>query len=300
MREALMTILKRILVATDFSPTGHASVARAGQLAAQHGSDTLVIHATPDWALFSNRTAARQEHYGEITRNAEAVMDREINWLRSEFGVRARGQVHQGKASRTILRALEAYQPHLLVLGAGGERAVPMAPAALGGTTLKLITQVSVPLLLVRNSDPAAYSTSLAAVYDAGELSRRIVHWGSVLVKGGLCHVIRAFEVSYFERLRLCKVSEAAINACVEDQEKIARRETEALLSAAEGSARVAAHVIRGPPLPDIFAEIARYKPQVLIVGQHEHRPDEVASTLLGCVGVRLAYHAPVDVLIVP
>ena len=50
--------LHRILVATDFSAAGHAAVARAGQLAAQFQAQLTVLHATPDWTLFSQRATA--------------------------------------------------------------------------------------------------------------------------------------------------------------------------------------------------------------------------------------------------
>jgi len=58
-----MNLLRRILVATDFSPAGHAAVARAGQLADQYHCQLMVFHATPDWTLFSQRATAHQQHY---------------------------------------------------------------------------------------------------------------------------------------------------------------------------------------------------------------------------------------------
>jgi hypothetical protein len=70
-------------------------------------------------------------------------IDRETNWLLSGFGVHARAEVHRGQASRTIVRAVEAYQPDLVIIGASGEHALQIAPAAVGGTTLKLMSQIS-------------------------------------------------------------------------------------------------------------------------------------------------------------
>lgn len=152
----------------------------------------------------------------------------------------------------------------------------------------------------MRNPKPTPYDNSLTAVQEAGELSRRIVHWGSTLVQAGHCEVVCAYEVPYIERLRLCDLSNATITACSEEQEKSVQRAIGALLCAAEASTQIHAHVIRGAALPVILAEITRYGSQVLIVGRHEHRPDGAGHALMGCVGVRLAYHAPCDVLIVP
>lgn len=295
-----MSILNRILAATDFSPAGHAGLARAGQLAAQHGAELQVIHATPDWALFANHMSAHQEHYGLITQDAERKMAEEISWLMSSFAVRARGEVHRGRASRTILRAIEAYRPHLLVIGAHGESAATADASALGGTALRLITPAMLPTLLVRNPEPMRYRISLAAVRDAEEQSRRIVRWSSALASGGVCHIVRAFNVPYLERLRLANVGAAVIDIVGQDQEKIARQETETLLSAVDASTQAFAHVICGPPLPGILIEISGYGPQLIVVGQNQHCTDDTAQALIVSCGLRLAYHAPCDVLVVP
>src|SRR5579859_781991 len=97
----LMSIISRILVATDFSAAGRAAVARAGQLAAQYGAELRVVHATPDWTLFSNRSAMQQEQYDDITKSAEALLKGEVNWLLAEFAVHASGEIQLGKASQT-------------------------------------------------------------------------------------------------------------------------------------------------------------------------------------------------------
>jgi len=295
-----MGILNRILIATDFSAAGHAAAARAGQLASQHGADLYMIHATPDWPLFSRSGTARQDDHEGLTRNAESLVDRETSWLRNEFRVPARADVHPGQASHTIVRAVETYQPDLVVIGASGERALKAGPTVLGGTALKLISQIAQPLLLVRDSDPTAYDISLAAVQNSSPVSRRIVHWSSALVHEGTCHIVCAYELPYSERLRLCDPSNAAIEARYEAEERSLKAEIGALPCAAEVGPQVAPHVIRGTALSVILSEISRYRPQVLVVGRHEHQLSGAAHDLIGCAGVQLAYHAPCDVLIVP
>jgi len=298
LEQTVMSTLNRILVATDLSPAGHAAVVRAGQLAQQHAAQLHIIHATPDWPLFSRSGGVRQEYYESVIENAETRVNRETNELLSEFGVHARAQVHRGQASRTIRRAAEDYQPDLIVIGARGENAAQNAPQTLGGTTLKLISQVAQPLLLVRDPTPTPYNNSLAAVQNDSPLSRRIVHWGSALVQQGRCEILCAYDVAYIERLRQCDLSNATIAACYASEESSVRSAISALLGAGEATTQIHAHVVRGAPLSVIIDEIQRYRPQVLIVGRHEQHGD--ADALLGSVGVRLAYHAPCDVLMVP
>ncbi len=138
-RADLMSLVNRILVATDFSPAGRLAVTRAGQLASQYKTDLHLVHATPDWNLFSRWTSARQEHYDAITLHAQSAMREEVNWILGRFGVHARGEIQLGKASRVIARAAADYKPSLIVAGARGEHQPRISPEAFGGTTLKLL-----------------------------------------------------------------------------------------------------------------------------------------------------------------
>ena len=296
-----MRTVSRILAATDFSPAGHAVLARAGQLAAQHEAELRVIHSTPDWNLFSNRAPMPQQHYEDISKNAELLLRRATDWLASEFTIRVHGEIHHGKASQAIARVVGQYQPNLLVIGAHGEHAPQMmTPTAVGATTLKLIAQIRVPLLLVREAVIKQYNTCLAAVGTSTEQGRRIVQWAATLAAGGDCHVVRAYEVPYLERLKLCDVSAEAISTCSQDAELAARYVADPPWPKEEGGARMHMHLVRGRPVTSVLSEIARLAPQFVAVGRHEETPLSTEHPLMGCVGMQIAYHCPVDVLIVP
>ncbi len=294
-----MNTIKRIMVATDFSAAGHTALARAAQIASQQAAELDVLHATPDWNLFSHRAPMAQEHYQTISDNAQLLLKREIDWLLGEYGVHARGSVHRGRASQVISRAMESHVPNLLVVGARGEHAPPIAPAALGGTTLKLISHSSIPLLIVREAVLAPYAVCLAAVAEIDEHAQRIVEWGRSLVGNGQCHVVSVFDVPYRERLRMCGVNEEIMDRCICDSERAAANAAAARL-AQPGAGQVHLHMLRGRPIPAILTEITRYSPQFIAVGKHRMTRDEDAGGFMGCIGTRLAYHAPVDVLIVP
>jgi nucleotide-binding universal stress UspA family protein len=295
-----MNVLNRILVATDFSAAGRLAVTRAGQLASQYGSDLLLVHATPDWNLFSRWTSARQEHYDEINLYAQRALRHETNWLHSTFEAHARGEVQLGKASQVVRRVIASYQPNLVVLGARGEHEPRISPAALGGTTLKLVLQTDCPLLLVRGWDLGAYKVSLAAIHEACDLSRRVVFWGSALVPGGQCHILHAYDAPYMERMRLCGVNEASVASCLLATEKAAQSSTDQMLSAAAPGARVTARVVHGNPLGALVTEIALYGPQLVVLGKHEPGYELSAPGPVGALALRMAYHTPVDVLVVP
>src|SRR5581483_2110117 len=99
---APMSLVNRILVATDFSPAARLALTRAGQLASQYHAQVQLVHAAPDWSLFSRWTSARQEHHEAVTLHAKNAIREEVAWLLSRFGVQASGDVQLGKASHVI------------------------------------------------------------------------------------------------------------------------------------------------------------------------------------------------------
>ena len=293
-----MNLLNRILVATDFSPAGRDAVTRAGQLASQHNAKLHVVHAAPDWKLFSRWTTARPEHYQAIMERAEKAMRAELGRVSGECGVSATHEIRLGRASSVIADAAADYRPSLIVAGARGEHQPKISPESFGGTTLKLLLHTAYPLLLVRGWDLKPYRISLAAIHASCDLSERVVLWASTLVGNGHCHLMHAYEAPYFERVRAC-IDDTSAHACELAAENVARRIVEELATAAAHTAQVHAHAVMGKPLPALITEIATYQPTLVVLGRQEVGPG-VAREPFGTEGFRMAYHCPVDTLVVP
>jgi nucleotide-binding universal stress UspA family protein len=294
-----MNVLNRILAATDFSPASRSALTRAGQLAHQHDAELQLLHAAPNWDLFARWTNARQDHYAALKLHAQRAMRAELDWLQSQFGVRASSEIRFGKASHVIACVAAEYQPSLIVVGARGEHQPRISPEACGGTVLKLLLHTQYPLLLVRGWDLKPYRVSLAAVHDVCDVSRRVVLWGSSLVDTGDCHIVHAYEAPYFERTRASGINQAAIEDCVRAAESAAQRIVSDVKAAAAAAARVSCHIVRGNPLGVLVTEIARHQPTLVTVGRREGTPEESPEPF-GTEGLRIAYHCPVDTLIVP
>lgn len=294
-----MALLNRILLATDFSPASRLAANRAGQLASEHQADLYLIHATPDWGLFSRWTCARQQDHEALVAHAQDTVRAEAARLESEFSVRAHSEVQLGRASRVIVRAASAYQPNVIVAGARGEHQPRISPESFGGTTLKLLLRSECPLLLVRGCDPKPYRVSIAAVHDACDISRRVVLWASSLVGSGDCHIMHAYDVPYIERTRASGVSNVAIDESVAATEAAAQRILGDVVTAAASEAHTHAHRVRGNPLGCLITEIARHQPTLVVLGRQETNTGESFEPF-GTEGLRMAYHCPVDTLVVP
>jgi nucleotide-binding universal stress UspA family protein len=294
-------IVRRILVASDFSGAAHLAVCRAGQLAKQNDAYLHLIHARPDWNLFSGSSPAAADHYRAVTEHAEQALTDELAFLEKTFGIHARGETRIGRASRVLRSAVADIEPHLIVAGARGEHDSRTMAPFLGGTALKLIAFAGSPVLIVRKPGLGPYTVALAAVECSGDAARRVVLWATSLLREGDCHVVHAYDVPYLERVRKRGVSEVAIRSRMDEVRNMAQGFLdEVLYEAAASGQRLHAHLVCGEPVSAVLAEIDRYRPDLIIVGKHEHPQREQFTATLGSVAVRIAYHAPGDVLVVP
>lgn len=292
-----MPVLKRILVATDLSPAGERAVLRAGQLARQWEAHLFLVHARPDWNLFSRWRPAVADSYQDVARSSEAPLRASLAALQSRFGVQARCDSRLGKASSVIAGMVAELEPHLVVIGARGEHESAGSYPCLGGTALKLIARVQAPLLLVRRVPDVRYSSALVALETADTLSRRTVLWGSGLVPEGDCHIVHAYDVPYIERMRLLGIDEAVLERRMRQSEEAAGLMMRELAGAAEGHARLHTRAVRGEPVTAVLAEIERVSPDLVVIGKRGPEAPAAQHSGIGGVGLRVAYHAPADVL---
>jgi nucleotide-binding universal stress UspA family protein len=294
-------VVKRILVATDFSESSRRAVWRAGNLAQRHGSAIQIVHARPDWNLHSRASSAACEHYAGLAEHSERALQKELQFLEKTFGLRASGESFMGRASEVLARATSAFESDLLILGARGEHDLARKGPFLGGTALKLVAQSECAVLLVRNQGKGGYSSTLAAADADPNAAGRVVDWADTVLEEGVCHLVHAFDVPYIERMRAHGVPEAILSEVVAEARRAAQAAVDRIFSDATATNRALhVHLVRGDPSTSLLAEIERCEPQVVVVGRRQWLPLEHATTFVGTVALRVAYHAPTDVLVVP
>jgi nucleotide-binding universal stress UspA family protein len=294
-------ILKRILVATDFSEAARLAVSRAGQLAREKGAHLHLVHAQPDWNLIAGPVPAGVEQYRAVAEHAEDALREELAYLKATFGVQARGENRKGRASEVLHRAVAEIEPHLIVVGARGELDSPTLAPFLGGTALKQLAYARAPVLIVRKPGTEPYEMAVVAVECPSRTARGLVTWAQSLLNEGDCHVVHAFDAPYVARMRKHGVPEETIHACYEDVRAAAKAFVDAVLDDSGGRGpRLHAHLVRGEAVAAVLAEIDRLHPDLVVVGKHEHPPREHLTSSLGSVALRIAYHAAADVLVVP
>jgi len=288
----------RILCPTDMSDLSRIAVRCALAWAKRFGAKAFVL-AARELGLPPRYFTAEQ--IATLTRQAEQAEDQ----VRADLEKWVQGigvpdtpfeaVVGPGPADRAILRAIEVVRPDLVVMGTHGRSGYNRF--LMGSTTEKVIREIPVPLLTVREGcrrlalgpagavhldirrilcaadDPKAPAANLAAV---AELARA---WGATVT------VLHSLEVPRW----LATVPAGA------------REETERHLKqlVVSHAADVRANVVvtEGPAYQRILEQAAREETDLIVVGGRRPGTD---LPVFGSTAIRVMRHAPCPVLALP
>jgi nucleotide-binding universal stress UspA family protein len=157
---------ERILVGTDFSPSGNAAVEVASALSRRTGATIEIVHvidprpqARSRYEIVDDLLALRRDT-AEAKRKARLRLEE----LAKETGVsQARVSVLSGEPAATLLSKRASEEPDLTVLGARGLRG--LRRFVLGSLADRALRRPGGPLLLVNERPPAGeFKKILAAV----------------------------------------------------------------------------------------------------------------------------------------
>lgn len=143
-------VIRRIVVATDFSDAAGQAWALARRLAAATGAELVLLHVVVEAPLYSETPLTRGR--------PESVYEAAERWARGELakwaaeaeaaGARVRSRVRRGVAHEEILRVADEEDADLIVVGTRGlgrlERAL------LGSVADRLVRLAARPVVTVR------------------------------------------------------------------------------------------------------------------------------------------------------
>ena len=136
-----MNDVRRILLATDFSPGSQRARAYAGMLARRLGAELLVAHVSEPLAIVPGSDLAAEEL---------AQTEREIDHVVAELAreqVAARGVVVPGEPAGEIVALAERERADLIVLGTHGRSG--LAHVLLGSVAESVLRRAHCPVLAV-------------------------------------------------------------------------------------------------------------------------------------------------------
>ena len=176
--------LSRILVATDLSPRAQKAIARAAQLADEHGAALTILHVLTDAA--GNK--ARQR---EVALQVEKDLRRKVGTLSSGPDGRATIRVVTGTPFVEIIRRARQEAADLILVGAHGAQFIK---DLLVGTTMeKIVRKGDRPVLAVKRPVRAPYHRVLVAT-DFSDPSRQALRLRLQLAPGARIYLLHAYQ----------------------------------------------------------------------------------------------------------
>jgi nucleotide-binding universal stress UspA family protein len=139
-----MSIVKQIVVGTDFSPHSRRAVAYAGELAKALDADLVVVHVDEKAAFVPGSDLALDEAVADRT-NIDAVVHDLVG-----SGVRARGVVRPGLPTDGVLAVAREVPADLIVVGMRDRSR--FADAVLGSVSEHVVREAPCPVVVFRHT----------------------------------------------------------------------------------------------------------------------------------------------------
>jgi nucleotide-binding universal stress UspA family protein len=143
---------RTILLATDGSEEANLAAQAATELSRETGSEVHIIYTLPSPAQLIGPHAypaeVRESLIGGAERDAEAFLKEQAQHLESEGAKVAETHLRSGDADKEILRAAEALNVGLIVMGSRGLHAI--VGRLMGSVSDSVARYAHCPVLLVR------------------------------------------------------------------------------------------------------------------------------------------------------
>ena len=146
-----MARMRRVMMASDFSPASRAAFARAVELARANRATLLLMHAVTLPPPTLGGEYIPPQTWERIETSARAAAQKQLAALVAKArraGVRAVGLTMTGSPYEVIVRAARARRADVLVLGTHGRTGLPRL--FLGSVASRVLATAPCPVLTVR------------------------------------------------------------------------------------------------------------------------------------------------------
>jgi nucleotide-binding universal stress UspA family protein len=142
--------MKKIVIATDGSPSALEAVEYGLELAADQGAEPIVVHVAPDTEVlpvvgFGMGAPVSVPH--ELDEYDRASLDEAVE-IAARHGLEAKTELLVGNAAQAIVAYADSVDADLIVVGSRGHGAI--AGALLGSVSGRVLHEAKRPVLVVR------------------------------------------------------------------------------------------------------------------------------------------------------
>jgi nucleotide-binding universal stress UspA family protein len=279
---------RKILCATDLSPSCDRAVDRALQLAGAWKAVLLLVHIVDDTGGQASVSAA-------LERRAEAELRRQLASHPAAADVDLEVIVSQGDAAERILAKCDRMFADLLVLGAGEKAS--FRQRLLGSTVDRILRHALQPVLSVRDRAHVAYRT-MAVATDFSPPSKEALDCALAFFPSAKATVVHAYEDTLHGLLASDQITgELAERHKIEMRASVESAMHEFVAEPQGIRPDLATTIEVGAPEAVMGRYVERHNPDLVVVGTHGRTG--VRRAMIGSIAERLIGTTPRDVLAV-
>jgi nucleotide-binding universal stress UspA family protein len=275
----MVSPIRTVVAASDFSFSAHRAARRAGVLAKEHGASLHLLHvidSSPVQTLM-RRSPALDVDPADIVAAGGVVND---PFLR------------EGRVMEEILAATA--RSDLIVLGPRGVN--PIRDFIIGSTAERMARMIECPMLVAKQDPDIPYENVLVPV-DFSDYSAPALRFASEVAPDATLHVLHALDSSLTGRLRSAGVSDEGIDAYSDELQREANASM-AELTAGLSERTVFKTVQIGDARVLIKERAAATRCTLIVMGKQGR--SWLSEHILGSVTRLVLERATCDVVVVP
>jgi nucleotide-binding universal stress UspA family protein len=156
----MVSPIRSIVAASDFSVSAHRAARRAAALATAHGAALRLLHVVDDAPTAALRGTSSFELHERVCNEARSALDSLADDVVAAGGTVTDRTLREGRVIERLLAA--AADSDLLVLGARGVN--PVQDFVLGATAERIARKIAAPMLVVKQDPQIPYDQVLVPV----------------------------------------------------------------------------------------------------------------------------------------
>lgn len=286
-------LLRKIIIATDFSKHAEYALRRAILLAEQQDTTLELIHVLKQpwpasFVQFSNKE--QQKGLLELEKNTEDKLQSLVKQFSSSISVNT--SVLLGRAADEIIRFAQDNQGDLIIAGAHGQYHI--SDYVLGTTSGEIVRQGKTPVLLVKKEPSFSYNKILIAT-DFSEASKRAVKIAFHCFPGARFQLLHIADIYYQQFLNIDDVGK---NERHYPTNNIFKKLDRFLRDCKVKPDKFEKKIIGGYLADAIIMQAKKWSADLLAFGTQGH--SKLHYLLMGSVAKRLIQLSNIDMLIVP
>lgn len=296
-RGSTVSVLKKILIATDLSESSQIAVARGLNLAQAHDLECTVVHVLPRDLMFDIQHLISK---WDSTFERDAIerqtreLNRSVQALLKNRQLDVHTRLRTGKPAEEIAEQARESHADLLVVSSHGKGVVRRV--LVGSTTLGVLQDAPCPVLVVRSGQTQTYRKAVLAIdFSAG--SKSVVQLARRYAPNAHLILTHSLIAPYDEMQRLALLDKPQIQHFVETARSQAEERLHRLAESAGLSGKqYSVQVLQDHGAQAILTAEQSRDCDLVVTGKHGHHATR--DRMLGSFTQSILTHATCDVLV--